>query len=139
MSPASLLPIDVGFDLRVLHMLVRLTELPVRYMIGTGESSRKAITSPDRESAAEQLARAGYSVVAFETSTGRDVQCTPRAEAPVGAGADVDPDATPGFTWTGIVWSVQARNDNYWCNGPSLTSAITRAGWTLSELRPVRP
>lgn len=118
MTLASLLPIDVGFDVRIQHMLVRLNEFPLRYMVGTGERSEERITSSDPESVAEELARAGYSVVAFETSTGRDVQCTLQADAPVGATADVDPDATPGFTWTGNVWAVQARNDNYWCVVP---------------------
>ena len=73
--------------------------------------------------AAEELARAGYSVVAFLTANGRDVQCHPHDQAPSGNG--------PTFTWKGNTWSVQARNDNYWVNGPSLVSAITRAGWTL--------
>ncbi len=135
MNPASLLPLDVGFDCRVTHHLVRLSTLPLRYLDRDG---RQQVTSLDPESAAEELARAGYSVVAYETATSRDVQCTPAEQAPAGATADVDPDATPTFTWMGNVWSCQARNDNYWCVGPSLTSAITRAGWTLSELRPVR-
>jgi hypothetical protein len=135
-EPASLLPIDVGFDLRVTKHLVRLSYLPQRYM---GRDGEPHVTSPDPESAAEQLVRAGYSVVAFLTSNGRDVQCTPKADAPVGTSADIDPDATPGYTWQGNVWAVQKRNDNYWCVGPSLTSAITRAGWTLGDVRPLRP
>src|SRR5271157_556322 len=120
---ASLLPLDVGFDLRVTKHSVRLSTLPLRYLDHGG---RQQVTSPDPESAADVLARAGYSVVAFLTANGRDVQCTPANDAPPGATVDVDPDATPGFTWTGPVWSVQARQDNYWCNGPSLVSAPER-------------
>jgi len=120
---ASLLPLDVGFDLRVTKHSVRLSTLPLRYL---DQGGRQQVTSPDPESAADVLARAGYSVVAFLTANGRDVQCTPANDAPPGATVDVDPDATPGFTWTGPVWSVQARQDNYWCNGPSLVSALER-------------
>ncbi len=69
---------------------------------------------------AEELAAAGYSVVAFETSTGRDVRCVP-TELSTGE---------PGLTW-----EVEARNDNHWCSGRVLADTLEKAGWTRSDLR----
>jgi hypothetical protein len=65
-----------------------------------------------------------HHVVAFETSTGRDVRCVP---------TKTSTEELPGF-----VWEVQARKDNYWCSGRDLETALEKAGWTEEELRPVR-
>jgi len=123
-EPVSLLPLDVGFDLKVTKHLVRLSGLDVTYEDGAG---RRAHVSGCLESVAETLAQAGYCIVAAQTPTGRDVQCTPTADAPSGEG----------FCGSGITWAVQARNDNYWCRGPSILAAVDRAGWRPDEITPL--
>lgn len=89
-------------------------------------SETATIRSSDVEQVADTLARAGYCVLVARTITGRDVQCTPQEHAPSGD--------WPTFTWHGPAWSVQKKNDNYWCVGPTLLSALSRAGWRDSEL-----
>lgn len=126
----SIQAIDVGFDPRLAGggMLVAIADRHVRYdRPGTRGASAEVVG--DVEMVAETLARAGYSVVVARTANGRDVQCTPPEMAPVGD--------RPGYEWRGPVWAIQARNDNYWCLGPSLMAAAERAGWRPDELRPL--
>jgi hypothetical protein len=123
MQPISLLARDVGFDPRTTGHLVRIEYIPVKYMDGAKPT---VTTTRDVEALAEELARAGYSVVVARTANGRDVQCSPQDAAPAGD--------WPQYTWTGPAWAVQARNDNYWVVGPSLTAVLTSSGWRDSEI-----
>lgn len=128
----SLLSIDIGFDLRAKNTLVRLVNWRhgVKYHPKPGSCIGEAMCrSACLETVAETLARAGYSVIVATTANGRDVQCTPQEQAPAGD--------RPGYGWTGPAWAVQARNDNYWCVGPSLTAVLQRSGWRDSEVRPL--
>lgn len=127
----SLLAIDVGFDPRVHDMLVNMTywRTGVQYHPGPGCVGKAELRSPCLETMAETLAKAGYSVVVAHTANGRDVRCYPAGKAPNGD--------RPNYEWSGPVWAVQAKNDNYWCLGPSLTVALTRAGWRDSEVTPL--
>jgi hypothetical protein len=126
----SLLSIDVGFDPRAQRMLLRLAKWRdgVRYhprpnsCMQTAECRTQCI-----ETMAETLAKAGYSIIIASTASGRDVQCTPQHCAPHGE--------RPTYEWQGPAWAVQAKNDNWWCVGPSLTSVLMRSGWRDSELR----
>jgi hypothetical protein len=123
MQPISLLARDVGFDPRTTGHLVRIEYIPVRYMDGAKPT---VTTTRDVEAIGEELARAGYSVVVAATTNGRDIQCTPQTEAPAGD--------WPKRKWTGPAWAVQARGDNYWCVGPSLTAVLTSSGWKNGEI-----
>jgi len=126
---ASLCSIDVGFDLRLHQTLARINQLPLDYEAGTGpDAERRTITAgAGVEAIGEALARAGYGVVVAQTANGREIQCTPPAWAPAGDCADHE--------WTGPVWAVQAKHDNYWCLGPSMLAALDRAGWRPDECR----
>ena len=129
----SLLAIDIGFDPRAHDMLVRLTNWRdgVKYHPDRDSCMVTAtFHSPDMETIAETLAKAGYSIVIAQTANGRDVQCTPQSAAPA---AD-----KPGYDWTGPAWAVQAKNDNYWCVGPSLAAVLTRSGWGADEIRTIQ-
>jgi hypothetical protein len=123
-TPVSLLPIDVGFDLKATKHLVRLSGLDVTY---EGAAGQRAHVSGCIETVAEVLAQAGYCIVAAQTPTGRDIQCTPTGHAPAG----------DGFCGSSVTWAVQARNDNYWCRGASILAAIERAGWRPDEIKPL--
>lgn len=128
----SLLAIDIGFDVRATDMLVRLEHWRdgVTYHPDPGSCMGKAeIRSACIETVAETLAKAGYSVIVAKTATGREVQCTTQELAPVGD--------RPGYEWTGPAWAIQAKNDNYWCVGPSLLAVLQRSGWRDSELTPL--
>ncbi|MDI9430101.1 MAG: hypothetical protein QM570_00085 [Planctomycetota bacterium] len=120
----SLLPIDVGFDLKATKHLVRLSGLDVTYEDGAG---RRAHVCGCIETVAETLAQAGYHVVAAQTPAGRNIQCTPTADAPAG----------DGFCGSSFTWAVQARRDNYWCRGASILAAIERAGFRPDEIKPL--
>jgi hypothetical protein len=126
----SLTALDVGFDVRT-HGLTRLP-FPLRGIHSVchhskGTTRGKVLSTGTLTDLAESLARAGYSVVPCLTANGRDVQCTPAEDAPVGNG---DLFGT-------ICWAVQARDDNYWCRGATLHAALGRGDWTETDLRPV--
>ncbi len=78
--------------------LVRLSSLPLCYVRRSWGKDLTSRTSVDPETAGEQLAIAGYSVVAFVTPTGRDVQCVPMKTA----------SGEPG-----IAWQVEAHDDDH--------------------------
>ncbi len=120
----SLLPLDVGFDLRVTKTLVRLTGLCVAYLNPAGKKCR---TTGCIETVVEELAAAGYHVVVAQTPTGQDVQCTPTSSAPIG----------DGFHGENVTWSVRDRTDTYWCTGASILQAIQRAEWTPDQIHPL--
>jgi len=125
----SLLSIDVGFDVRATGHLVRLAgwRAGVKYHPEPGSCMDTAeCRTACIETMAETLAKAGYSVVVATTANGRDVQCTPQELAPAGD--------RPGYEWSGPAWAIQAKNDNYWCLGPSLFAVLSRSGWRDSEL-----
>lgn len=72
------MPLDVGFGPSVTGRLIRLTALPLYYVRRFRGEDLTLCTSRDPVIAAEELAAAGYAVVAFETSTGRDAcPCCP--------------------------------------------------------------
>lgn len=115
----SLLPLDVGFDLRVTGALIRMSDLRLRLRYRDEDGTDRVTSGATPEAVSEELARAGYCVAAYRTPNGRDIQCTPAARAPVGAGDVAGP----------IAWAVQARLDNYWCRADSLAEALDRSGW----------
>ena len=122
-AEVSLLPLDVGFDLREQQQIVRLARASsVRYL----DEGQERVVTGCPETIAETLARAGYSVVVATTRNGRDVQCSRQEAAPAGE--------QPGHEWQGPAWAVQAKVDNYWCVAPSLAAALDRAGWKPSEI-----
>ena len=128
-ASTSLLSIDVGFDLRVTHRLIRLTRWRhgVRYHPEPGSCLETAeCHAQDVEAMAETLAKAGYSVVIAQTANGRDVQCTPQELAPDGD--------RPGYEWTGPAWAVQAKTDNSWRVGPSLLAVLSRSDWEPDDV-----
>ena len=125
----SLTCLDVGFDPRVSADRIVLA-LPLRgvhtvayHPRGQKSAVRDAVGT--LVSVAEELARAGYSLVVCQTANGRNVECRPSTSGM--RTADVLSD---------IVWSVQAKNDNVWMNGMTLESALEHAGWTEHDLRP---
>jgi len=95
MEVTSLLPIDVGFDLKIHNMLVHIQSLPVKYLDKNGV---ERISHIEAISAGIELANAGYSVVIGETPEGRDIQVTPKEKAPIGS--------KPGYDWTGPTWAM---------------------------------
>ncbi len=126
MYEISVTPLDAGFDVRALSTMVRLggglnEALRVKYL---DAEDRERFALGPRESVAEELARAGYSVAAFLTPDGRDVRVTPTDLAPPG----------DGFTGRLFTWAVQPARDNYWCRGASLLAAVERSGRSLADL-----
>lgn len=99
--------IDVGFDVRVHGMSVRLDLRPgVEYQIdcdprriGNRPLHKETITG-DAEALCRELVRRGYAIIAAETPNGRDIRAT----------AD-------GF-------EVQPHNDNYWLKTKTLAEAF---------------
>lgn len=120
----SLLPLDVGFDLRKHHIMVRITSHSVKFMSETGIS---CVIAEDPQHLGNELADAGYCVVVGTTPKYTDVQCTPRLHAPVGKKYIGN--------WSGPVWAAQHKDSNEWCLAPTLDKVLAMSGWSMEEIR----
>jgi hypothetical protein len=126
----SLLPIDVGFDLRLHDMTTEIVYDGREYVFAGDDDEPQTIRAEwaNVDTVAETLARAGYAVRVATTDAGQRLECHPQDKAPAGE--------LPSYTWTGPMWAAQTR-DGSWCLGPTLDAAIRRAGIRPDELRPL--
>jgi hypothetical protein len=122
----SLLPIDIGFDLRSTGISVRIYEgFSYKYL---DQNSKKAFAYPDSDAGstgnlmvvAEDLAHAGYCVTPFKT--------------PVGGDVIVVPDAT---SEGDIVWNVKPEYGDGWLQGDTLQEALKKSKWKIDDLEPL--
>jgi len=116
----SLLPVDIGFDLRDTGHMIRIYE-------GFGytfldRSNKKTFVDPNvgLVETAEILARNRYTVVLFSTPTGGEVFLTPDESS--------DKD---------IRWYVRLRYDDGWWRGDTMEEALSKSGWTADDIRPL--
>lgn len=114
MPTYDITPTTAGIDLKATRDFVRLDSLPIHYLDAT---SSAATSSTDPETAAQQLATAGYWTIAYKTPAGQPIQCIPDGAS--------------------FLWRAQPRSDKYWITAASLDAvlALTQR-WARTDLLP---
>lgn len=118
----SLLPIDVGFDLRNTGHSIRLYEgFVYKYL---NQKNKKMDVGPPMGlvSMAELLALSGYCVVPFIDPLGQDVVVVP-------SGIREEEGK--------IVWNVMSQYGLKWYTGDTLQEVLANLEWKIDDLQPL--